>query len=197
MKSVWVAAGLVASSSLTAQSATVTKAYSYFSIGGNNLEEIEKELGRRGPKIKNSEGRHPGATRMEFISKIGYAEKKGGCAIANAHITVKATLILPRWKARKRSNDETRLIWDTLSADIKRHEESHVSIAKTHAHELETAIRKLHTYKSCKQAQDAVQQVTKTVLAKHDREQARFDKIEGLNFERRLMRLLSYRLERM
>jgi predicted secreted Zn-dependent protease len=34
------------------------------------------------------------------------------------------------------------------------------------------------------------------VLAKHDDAQERFDRVEGINFENRLLRLLKYRIER-
>ena len=39
--------------------------------------------------------------------------------------------------------------------------------------------------------------MTQTVLARHDRAQVEFDRVEGINFERRIIRLLRYRMERM
>ena len=41
------------------------------------------------------------------------------------------------------------LVWDTLASDIKRHEESHVSIAKAHAREMEQAVLALPRGASC------------------------------------------------
>ena len=38
-------------------------------------------------------------------------------------------------------------------------------------------------------------QVTQKILAKHDRAQVEFDRVEGINFERRIIRLLRYRME--
>ncbi len=182
---------------VVAEAASMVKSYSYFNIRGGTLEELESELSKRGPQMKGASRRHPGATQMEFTSKVGYAEKNGRCYIAKAHVTVKAKVILPRWRTPRRGDQDTRLIWNTLSADIKRHEESHVIIAKNHARELEQAILKLDRSKTCQEAQARVQKATDTVLAKHDREQARFDRIEGINFESRIMRLLQNRLEKM
>jgi predicted secreted Zn-dependent protease len=153
-----------------ADAASLVKTYSYFTVGGTTVDEIEKELKRRGPQVKSSGLRHPGATRMEFTSKVGYAERGGRCSVVSAG--------------------------DTLAADIKRHEESHVVIAKNHARELEEALKLVPRQRDCAKTQEKVKEVTARILAQHDREQDRFDMIEGKNFESRLMRLLQYRIER-
>lgn len=177
--------------------ASILKSYSYFSIGGRTLEELEKELSRRGPQMKNTGKRHPGATQMEFTSKVGYAEQAGTCRVAKVGVTVRAKMILPRWKLRRRAEQDVALIWDTLSADIKRHEEAHVLIAKNHARDLETALAGLGRFKTCEDAQARVKAVTEKILTVHDKAQDRFDKIEGINFESRILRLLKVRMERM
>lgn len=179
-----------------AQSASVVKTVSYFTVGGTTVAEIEKELKRRGPHVKSTGMRHPGATRMEFTSRVGYRESGGRCAVASVAVTVKADMILPRWNRRKAASPDTRLIWDTLSADIKRHEESHVGIAKNHARELEETLKAVPRQRDCAGVQEKVKEATARVLAKHDSEQDRFDRIERKNFESRLMRLLQYRIER-
>ena len=178
------------------EAASLSKTYSYFTIGGTTLEDIERELKVRGPKVQSTGSRHPGATRMEFSTRIGYGEKNGRCSVIQADVQVKADMILPRWNRRARADDDTRLIRDTLSADIKRHEESHVVIARNHAREMEQELKQIRGVKSCALAQKKVEETTARVLAKHDSEQERFDRIEGINFESRLMRLIRYRLER-
>lgn len=188
---------IAALSGVPGYAASVVKSYSYFNIKGRTLEELESELNKRGPEMKNTGRRHPGATQMEFSTKVGYAEQDGRCNVAKANVTVRAKVILPRWRAPRRAEQDTRLIWNTLSADIKRHEESHVIIAKNYARELEDTLRGLGRFKTCETAQNRVKQVTDTILAKHDREQTRFDRIEGINFESRILRLLQYRMERM
>ena len=178
-----------------AQAASLSKSYSYFTIGGLTLTEIEKELERRGPKLRGTDKRHPGATRMEFNTRLGYRERNGRCAIVDARVAVKADVILPRWRQRGADSD-VRFIWETLSADIKRHEESHVIIAKNHARELEDALKAIRPERTCEQTAAKAKQVNDRILAKHDAAQDEFDRIEGINFESRIMRLLEYRLER-
>lgn len=197
MKKLVLAAALLALAASSASGASVSRTYSYFAIGGTTVEEIEHELKRRGPQVKSTGLRHPGATRMEFTTRVGYGEHNGRCSVVEAVVTVKANMILPRWRARNRSDGETRLIWDTLAADIKRHEESHVVIARNHARELEDALKAIRRERSCAAAQDKATATQERILAKHDRAQERFDRIESINFESRLMRLLNYRIERL
>jgi predicted secreted Zn-dependent protease len=195
MKIACLAAGLLAFALWPAEAASIAKSYSYFTIGGSTLEEIENELTVRGPQVKSTGRRHPGATQMEFNSRVTYAEQNGKCAVSDARVTVRAKVILPRWKQRGKAERDVRLIWDTLLSDIKRHEESHVVIAKNYARDLEQELKSIGRQKDCARTQAKVQAVTNRVLAKHDAAQDRFDKIEGMNFENRILSLLKYRLE--
>lgn len=180
-----------------AQAASVNKSYSYFSIGGATLSEIEADLSRRGPHVASTGRRHPGATTMQFTTRLGFAEGGGSCRIVTADVSVRAKVTLPSWRRPKRAEDSTRLIWDTLAADIKRHEERHVGIARNSARDIETALRKLGAFPDCTAAAGKAQEVSARLLIRHDEEQARFDRVEGKNFESRILRLLQYRLERM
>ena len=174
---------------------TVSRSYSYFTIGGITLQEIDEELSRRGPKISSTGRRHPGATQMQFSTRYTFASTTEWCRIQKAEVSVKAKMILPQWRARSRSDPDTRLIWDTLSSDIRRHEESHVQIAKSHARKLGEALEAIGRRGDCGAVKTVANSVSARVLAEHDAAQDRFDRIESINFENRIMRLLSYRMQ--
>lgn len=197
MKKIFLPLALAAAMAAPAAAETVSKSYSYFGIGGTTFEQIESELFKRGPHVKSTGSRHLGATRMNFTTKIGYANDGRRCRIVSAQTTVKASIVLPKWRQRRRSDSDVRIFWDTLFADIKRHEERHVEIAKAHARELEQALKSPVRYKSCEEAAAKAKEITARVLAKHDRAQLEFDRVEGINFESRLLRLLRYRIERL
>ena len=110
-------------------------------------------------------------------------------------VTVETKLILPRWKNRKRASTEMALLWDALSADIKRHEERHAEIARQHAKLLEQRLMKLRPERNCEILQDRVAVVTDEVTAAHDTAQMRFDRVEAKNFQDRMQRILRYRRE--
>lgn len=181
---------------MPASAANLVKTYSYFSVGGRTLDDIEKQLTKNGPEVKSTGSRHPGATQMAFTTRVSYAQTASSCRIANAQVTVKVKVILPEWRRPRQADPEVRLFWDTLSADIKRHEERHVEIAKNHARELEDALRATYPQKTCEAAKAKAAEISATVLAKHDRAQVQFDRVEGVNFESRIIRLLRYRMQR-
>lgn len=195
MKRVLFAVLLPLVAALPAQAANVVKTYSYFTVGGSTLDQIETQLSKNGPHVKTTGHRHPGATRMAFTTRLGFAENASSCRITSAAVTVKANVILPRWKRPRGADAGVRLFWDTLSADIKRHEESHIVIARNYGRELEQALLAIGRQKDCDTARARAKVVSETILAKHDRAQVQFDRVEGINFESRLLRLLNYRIE--
>jgi predicted secreted Zn-dependent protease len=174
---------------------SISKTYGYFSIGGRTAEDLDRELERRGPLTNTTGHRHPGATEIKFGGEVTYVERGGECSVGAAKVTLRTHLILPRWSNRRRAENDLRFIWDTLSADIKRHEERHAEIARSYARTLERDLLKLRPTKSCDDLEKKVGSTTKRILEAHDRDQLRFDKVESKNFDNRMMRLLKYRLE--
>ncbi|MBL0933973.1 MAG: DUF922 domain-containing protein [Rhizobiaceae bacterium] len=185
----------ILATTLVADAAQVSRSYSYFSIGGQTLGEIETELQRRGPQLGSTGNRHPGATRMEFKTRIGYQEAGQRCSVTEADVRISAEVYLPRWRNRRVAEIDTALMWDTLSADIKRHEEGHIVIARTYAQRMEQTLLGVRNAASCQDAAATAEGISKRLLAEHDAEQARYDNVESINFESRMLRLLEYRLQ--
>ncbi len=197
MKKILLTFVAVASLSLPAAAAGLSKTYSYFSVGGRTPEEIETDLNRKGPRVGSTGGwRHPSATQTELTPRITYARGNRGCVISKASVNVQTKIILPRWRSRASADSGTRLYWDTLSVDIQRHEETHVMIARNHARDLELALRNIGWQRDCKVAAAKAKAVSKRIFAQHDRAQREFDRVEGMTFESRITRLLRYRMER-
>lgn len=179
-----------------AQAETITvKTFSYFPVGGRNAAELDAELAKHGPLMKHSGARHPGATRIKWGGSVTYVKRGKGCAVGEAKVTLSTQIVLPRWKNRKRAPAALALIWDTLSADIKRHEERHAEIARNHARGLERTLTRLRPEADCERMQARVDRATADAVAAHDADQARFDRVESKNFDARMMRLLTYRLQ--
>lgn len=174
----------------------ITKTYSYFKIAGRDADDLDRELDRHGPMTRNTGHRHPGATEIKFGGDVTYVEKGSRCSVGGTRVTLRTHMILPRWSNRNRAAADLGFIWDTLSMDIKRHEERHAEIARNNARQLERALLNLRPQKSCEALEKLVAETTKSLLEAHDQQQARFDRIESANFDKRMMRLLQYRLER-
>lgn len=162
-----------------ASAETITsKTFAYFSVGGRTAAELDEELSKRGPMMKHSGFRHPGATKIKWGGSVTYVRRGDRCAVGEAKVTLSTQIILPRWKNRKRATPSLALIWDTLAADIKRHEERHAEIARTHARNLERALKRLRPEADCERMQARVDRVTADAVSKHDADQAQFDHVE-------------------
>jgi predicted secreted Zn-dependent protease len=172
----------------------IHKKVTYFSIGGNTAADIDREMMRNGPLSSITGRRHPGATQIRFTGSATYVGKKGRCHIGDAKVVLSTKIMLPRWANRKKASKQLALIWDTLSADIKRHEERHAEIARNHARELEKSILSLPPQKNCTVLKDKVARISQQAMDAHDRDQRRFDRVESINFEKRMIRLLKNRL---
>ena len=85
------------------------------------------------------------------------------------------------------------MLWDTLSADIKRHEERHAEIARNHARDFEKKILALPSASTCDTLEVKVNALSSQAMTEHDEDQKRFDHMEAANFEKRMIRLLKYR----
>jgi predicted secreted Zn-dependent protease len=171
-----------------------SKSYSYFDIRGRTADDLDLELSRRGPTASGSSARHPGATRIRFGGEATYVQSGGRCRIGNVRVTVHTEIILPRWSNRRGASRELSMIWDALSSDIKRHEERHAEIARNQARAMERAIRSLRPQRSCEAMQEAVSDESVRGIEEHDRQQARFDRVEAVNFQNRMLRLLNRRI---
>jgi predicted secreted Zn-dependent protease len=65
---------------------------------------------------------------------------------------------------------------------------------RTHARELEKTILGLSSAGDCPTLKARVNRVSQEAMVAHDKDQVRFDRIESVNFENRMIRLLKYRI---
>ncbi|MEJ5084898.1 DUF922 domain-containing Zn-dependent protease [Brucella pseudogrignonensis] len=182
-----------------AEAASIFRTFSYYNVNGKTAADLDKALSRSGPFLKKTGQHHPGAAEIRFDAKVRYGRATGdrACKVQGVYVNVHAKVMLPRWKQRRKAGPELALIWDTLYQDIRRHEESHIVIARSHASEMERQIHSLRSRTDCATLRADIDKVTERLMAAHDKAQERFDRVETINFERRFERLLTYRLEKM
>lgn len=184
-------------SATSADAAKMYRQYGYYTISGKNAEQLDEALSRQGPYLKSTGNRHPGASRIRFDPAIKLRKTAKYCRVEKANVDIHAKISLPRWKQRRTTQSlELALIWDVLSQDIKRHEESHVVMARAHASEIEYAVRSLPYRRDCQTLQRDIDKIITRILSRHDREQLRFDRIETKSFNKRFVRLLARRLQK-
>ncbi|MBO0662998.1 DUF922 domain-containing protein [Jiella sp. MQZ9-1] len=191
MKSIRLAAALLIMLPVCTNAATIRETTSYFIIRGKTLNELDRSLNSHSPYVAATGARHPGVTEVTFGGKITYKQTPQGCAVDQAHMSLTLKITLPKWIPPRGVDARTKLIWDTLAADIKRHEDGHAAIAKNHVKRMESAIRNLSPEQTCPEMEAKVNTVAARYLASHERAQLEFDTVEGREVNFRLHRALA------
>ena len=180
------------------EASTIYKNINYYTISGTTPTQLDKALTRKGPYVKNTGMHHPGATTISFKPQLKLIKQGDYCKVATVQVDVYAKMSLPRWKQRATTKSvEMALIWDTLSRDIKRHEESHIVIARAHASKIEQAVRQLPAQRDCDTLRKNIEQTSAEILQSHEDAQKHFDKVEAINFEQRFTDLLKTRIKQL
>lgn len=171
--------------------AEVKERTTYFTVRGTTLDELDRDLNRKGPLMTATGVRHPGSTQVKFDGRVTYREStSGGCQVGKTNIGVHLVKTLPKWTPPRAATPETRIVWKTLADDIARHEEDHVKIAKLWLKKMESAVRNLGSSADCAAMEARVNKVTASYLASHEKAQRDFDTLEGREMNMRLRRLL-------
>lgn len=180
----------------SAGAATITERATYFTLRGSTLEQLDRELNRKGPSAGTAGDRHPGATQVSFGGRVTYAPSGSVCRVGRTEFTLKLVKILPRWTPPRASSAATVIVWRTLAQDIYRHEEDHARIARRFVRQMESAVRNLGPRPDCRSMEATVNATTARYLKAHERTQLDFDKVEGREVNRRLKRLLRQNIEK-
>lgn len=186
----FLAAALLAVSTLAVAAADIKERTKYFTVRGSTLEELDRELGRKGPLMTATGLRHPGATEVKFDGRVSYTPAVRSCRVTRTELSLRLVKTLPKWNSPKSASPTVSLIWKTLADDIARHEADHARIAKSYVKKMESAIRNLAPEKTCAAMEARVNAVSASYLAAHQRAQLEFDVAEGREMNSRLKRLL-------
>ena len=174
-----------------ARAGTIKQTTRFFAIHGTTLAELDRDLNRAGPYVSETGMHHPGATEVRFNGTVTYKSVSGGCAVDKTNVGLNLNIMLPKWQRPHRVARQTMIVWNTLAADIKRHELQHAAIARNYLKRMEMALRNLRPERSCAGMEARVNQVTDRYLSGHQQAQIEFDKVEGREVNVRLRRALS------
>ncbi|CAM1642413.1 DUF922 domain-containing Zn-dependent protease [Bartonella apis] len=184
--------------SMTANAAKIYKTVSYYTLSGTTPAQLDKALAHKGPYLKSTGSHHPGATTISFDPRLKLVQNGRYCKVDSVSVDVHAKMSLPRWKQRATTKSiEMALVWDTLSRDIQRHEESHIVIARAHASKIERAVKSLPYRTDCNLLKQDIEKTTYNILTDHENAQRQFDRAEAVNFDHRFINLLVARLQRL
>ncbi|MCQ8782787.1 DUF922 domain-containing Zn-dependent protease [Mangrovibrevibacter kandeliae] len=184
------ALALVAGMAGTATAANISEKTTYFMVRGSTLDELDHDLTGKGPVVASTGLHHPGATSVRFDGHVTYKAAGGGCRVNKTNLRLDLVTTLPKWEPRTKVSARTRLVWNTLATDIRRHENHHAQIAKLWLKKMENAIRNLPAQRDCSAMEALVNKTSDRYLREHERAQIDFDTVEAREVNWRLKRAL-------
>lgn len=168
----------------------------YFMVKGSTFAEIDRALGRKGPRITHGGERRSGATEVGFGSNVTYRQVKGGCAVDRAAFDLDLHTTLPRWEPPRKADAQTRIFWKTLHKEIATHEHQHSVIAKEWHKRIEATVAAMPPERDCAAMERKVNATARRLLDAHSRAQLAFDADEARRIDSRLQRNVAENLRR-
>ncbi len=146
----------------------------YYSISGDNFDELDQQIALHGPTIKGI-GRALAATNVRMAPDFRFEQTGNACRVAVARISVKAHVVLPRLASQQSLRAELAKAWGNLERYAVLHEWVHVAIADSHAIKAEKVIMALPAEENCNSLREKAVAQFRVLMAEHERDQLEFD----------------------
>ncbi len=154
----------------------------YYQIGGNSLNQIDREIRKKGPK--NGPEHAVAVSNIKMTPDIRLTSNARGCYVSKAKIKVIARVTLPRWKNRKKAKSGLGATWDNLDRYTRMHEAVHVAIADKYARLLEQRLLALKPGPTCAETKKLIVSTVDKTMKAHGHDQLKFDASEKARFAR-------------
>jgi predicted secreted Zn-dependent protease len=123
------------------------KTYPVSAQGG--LPAVRRQLDRLGPESDDTGERFDGLTTWALHWTFSYDESRGGCSVRNATIEVEAVVMLPQLQDAEALSAEEFNLWQSYQDKLRAHEEGHVNIYLTGAHDLRDQVLSTGSMPDC------------------------------------------------
>ncbi len=154
----------------------------YYTIEGQTFSQLDRQISLHGPNVTGV-GRALAATNILMVPDIRFSLTDGKCVVTHARINVKAKVTLPRHANIAQTERKLRAAWNNLQEYARLHEAIHVAIADKYALKVEQSIKAVKPREDCKSMRAKVLEVSKKIMAEHEKEQLKFDKDEQVRIQ--------------
>ena len=159
---------------------TQSTKYTYYTVGGDTVEEIYGAMLRKGPRVNGAKAY---AATSATTTQDGRLKQGGSCQISNYRLRLDFVIKLPRIKNENVLPAADRARWQQFSLFLKKHEETHRSIWIGCAADLEQQVKVIRA-KTCSDADRKAQVLWEKMRSACARKHNAFDAAE----QKKLMR---------
>ena len=167
----------------------------YYEISGKNGEALIAAMDRKGPK-HGFLTRAIAQTRYEVGWDLEWTERAGTCRVRKVAGDLSITYTYPKVSGGMDGALGKR--WNRFMGGVRKHEETHGSIARQMVAAAEKAIARISTKNDpgCSRIRNEVKRRVNEIYAEYEAKQIRFDEVEhkdGGNVEKLIVSLLKKR----
>ncbi|MCB1382793.1 MAG: DUF922 domain-containing protein [Notoacmeibacter sp.] len=162
---------LVLMASLPVQAADKQVTERYYRVHGRTVAELDAVVRANAPRG----GRSRGMGIIDLDRRYRLETQAGGCRVASAAVTARATLILPKWREGGQPEAAVQRHWRGLERHVRAHEYGHVTIAARYARLLEARLMKLRHDGSCWALGAEAGKLIERTLGEHSEAQRAYD----------------------
>lgn len=112
---------------------------SLYRVYGDTTVAIENDIARCTP-IATSEGHFAAVTGYALATYYRYAEAAGTCHVTSAVVSLHINQTFPEWQGSTSANSQTRIAWNNFIANLRVHEQGHITLDSTAANNLYTQL---------------------------------------------------------
>ncbi|ASQ46790.1 DUF922 domain-containing Zn-dependent protease [Legionella clemsonensis] len=146
----------------------IFKTKKFYTISGNNEEELRQQMNALGPKINEA---HFDA---QTIWHIGWHytwqidnPSQNPCYIIHNSVTATITLLLPRWINQTSAPADLKNKWAHYLIALENHEKQHEINGINAAKAIEYALLKIPAMPNCKALKEKIDETAKAILNQH------------------------------
>lgn len=153
--------------------------YSGYPVHGLTVEEIWRDIGRKGPHQLERALYAQAEAEIRFRWKATFASSKEVCRVKSAVIEVEVNILLPDWVDAGRGEAALRSAWNSYIAKVRRHEDHHKDIALAAAEEIDRAMMAAPAHRNCASLERYIKAKAEEILAEERAKQAHFDRTDA------------------
>ena len=159
---------------------TYTTKYAYYSIKGENAEEVYRAMLSRGPRVN---GVKAYAATTATTTQGGHMAQGQSCRIEDYKLSLDFVIKLPKIRNERVLPARDRKRWQQFAAFLKKHEEQHRAIWLGCAADLERKVKSIRL-KNCADADERARKLWERMRASCSKKHNAFDTAE----QKRLMK---------
>jgi len=154
----------------------------YYTVSGNTAEDVWADISRKSP-VKHNGRLHVAYTKWNVNWQFWWLEKAESCEITRVKTVLDVTYTLPRLEQTAAMPDGLSRRWQKYHAALLDHEQGHSDLGMKAASEIENAISSMASHTTCKQLEQAANEMGKEIIDKYSKIEKDYDRStnHGLN----------------